>query len=78
MRVRSGDKIGTVDVLGVQQDVVSPVDGIIGSSLAEAGEAVEYGQELVRIEPPERAPTSEASAGVAPAGPESVAVAGKA
>jgi biotin carboxyl carrier protein len=78
MRVRSGDKIGTVDVLGVQQDVVSPVDGIIGSSLAEAGEAVEYGQELVRIEPPERAPTSEASAGVAPAGPEAVAVAGKA
>ena len=78
MRVRAGDKIGTVDVLGVQQDVVSPVDGIIGSSLAEAGEAVEYGQELVRIEPPEQAPTSEAAAGVAAAGPEAVAVAGKA
>ena len=54
MRVRSGDRIGTVDVLGVQQDVVSPIDGVIGSSLAEAGEAVEYGQELVRIELPER------------------------
>jgi hypothetical protein len=27
---------------------------VIGSSLAEAGEAVEYGQELVRIELPER------------------------
>jgi biotin carboxyl carrier protein len=54
MRVRSGDRIGTVDVLGVHQDVVSPIDGIIGSSLAEAGEAVEYGQELVRIELPER------------------------
>jgi biotin carboxyl carrier protein len=53
MRVRSGDKIGWVDVLGVQQDVVAPVDGVIGSSLAEAGEGVEYGQELVRIEPPE-------------------------
>jgi biotin carboxyl carrier protein len=78
MRVRSGDKIGTVDVLGVQQDVVSPVDGIIGSSLAEAGEPVEYGQELVRIELPEQAPTSEAPAGVAPAGPGAVAVAGKA
>jgi len=73
MRVRSGDKIGTVDVLGVQQDVVSPVDGIIGSSLAEAGEPVEYGQELVRIELPEQVP-----AGVAAAGPEAVAVAGKA
>jgi len=68
MRVRGGDKIGTVDVLGVQQDVVSPVDGIIGSSLAEAGEAVEYGQELVRIEPPGQAPMSEAPPGEAPAG----------
>jgi len=68
MRVRAGDKIGTVDVLGVQQDVVSPVDGIIGSSLAEAGEAVEYGQELVRIEPPEQAPMSEVPPNEAPAG----------
>ncbi len=52
MRVRSGDRIGFVDVLGVQQDVLSPIDGVIGSSLAETGEAVEYGQELVRIEVP--------------------------
>lgn len=55
MHVRAADRLGWVDVLGVQQDVVAPVDGVIGSSLAEAGEAVEYGQELVRIEPPERA-----------------------
>ena len=54
MRVRSGERIGQVNVLGVNQDVVSPVDGVIGSSLAESGEAVEYGQELVRIELPER------------------------
>jgi len=52
MRVRSGERIGFVDVLGVRQDVVAPVDGLIGSSLAEAGEAVEYGQDLVRIELP--------------------------
>src|ERR1035437_2967223 len=68
MRVRSGDKIGTVDVLGVQQYVVSPVDGIIGSGLAGGGEAVEYGQELVRIEPPEQAPMSEVPPNEAPAG----------
>jgi biotin carboxyl carrier protein len=55
MRVRSGERIGQVNVLGVNQDVVSPVDGVIGSSLAESGEAVEYGQELVRIELPQRA-----------------------
>ena len=53
MRVRAGDRLGTVDVLGVREDVVAPVDGVIGSSLAEAGEAVEYGQELIRIELPE-------------------------
>jgi biotin carboxyl carrier protein len=69
MRVRSGDRIGQVNVLGVNQDVVSPVDGVIGSSLAEAGEAVEYGQELVRIELPEpEPPTSEASVHGAPVG----------
>jgi biotin carboxyl carrier protein len=53
MRVTAGDRIGAVDILGVRQDVVAPVDGIIGASLAEAGEAVEYGQELVRIELPQ-------------------------
>lgn len=55
MRVRSGDRIGTVNVLGVKEDVTAPIDGIIGSSLVEAGEAVEYGQELVRVELPDQA-----------------------
>jgi biotin carboxyl carrier protein len=55
MRVRAGDRIGTVDVLGVREDVIAPADGVIGSSLAEAGEAVEYGQELIRIELSENA-----------------------
>jgi biotin carboxyl carrier protein len=53
MRVRAGDRIGAVDVLGVREDVVAPIDGVIGASLVEAGEAVEYGQELIRIELPE-------------------------
>jgi biotin carboxyl carrier protein len=69
MRVRAGDRIGSVNVLGVGQDVVSPIDGVIGSSLAEAGEAVEYGQDLVRIELPERTQSTQvdvpALAGVA-------------
>src|SRR5450759_4931046 len=73
MKVRSGDRIGSVNVLGVNQDVVSPVDGVIGSSLAEAGEAVEYGQELIRIELPERIPAVDAAAEREPA-----AVVGKA
>lgn len=49
-RVRAGDPLGTVDMLGVPQEVVAPADGLVGASLVEAGDAVEYGQELVIIE----------------------------
>ncbi|MCU0504584.1 MAG: hypothetical protein MUE82_02225 [Chloroflexi bacterium] len=49
-RVRAGDRLGVVDVLGVPHDVLAPAGGIVGGSYAEAGEGVEYGQELVRIE----------------------------
>ena len=49
-RVRAGDSLGTVDVLGMPQDVAAPADGIVGATLVEAETAVEYGQELVRIE----------------------------
>ena len=53
-QVRSGDVLGHVDVLGVRQEVVAPGDGIVARLLAEAGEAVEYGQDLVRLEPVSR------------------------
>jgi len=49
-RVRNGDRIGSVNMLGVPQEVVAPADGVIGASFAEPGDAVEYGQELVSIE----------------------------
>ncbi len=49
-RVRAGDRLGVVDVLGVPHDVLAPADGVIGGSYAGPGEGVEYGQELVRIE----------------------------
>ena len=49
-RVRSGDALGSVDVLGVPQEVLAPADGIVATTLVEGGTAVEYGQELVRIE----------------------------
>jgi pyruvate/2-oxoglutarate dehydrogenase complex dihydrolipoamide acyltransferase (E2) component len=38
-------------MLGIPQEVVAPIDGIVGASLVEPGQAVEYGQELVIIEP---------------------------
>jgi biotin carboxyl carrier protein len=49
-RVRAGDRIGVVDMLGVPQEVVAPTDGLVGASLVEPGDAVEYGQDLVMIE----------------------------
>lgn len=52
--IRSGDVLGVIDVLGVTQPVVAPGDGVVGRLLATTGEAVEYGQELVRIDGIER------------------------
>lgn len=49
-KVRSGDRLGAVDMLGIAQEVVAPADGLVGPSLVEPGQAVEYGQELVVIE----------------------------
>ena len=49
--VRAGDVLGHVDVLGVRQEVVAPLDGVVTRLLAQPGEAVEYGQELVRVGP---------------------------
>lgn len=49
-RVRAGDPLGVVDMLGVPQEVVSPVDGIVVGVIVDAGTAVEYGQELVHLE----------------------------
>lgn len=50
MRVRAGDRLGSVDVLGVRQEVVSPIDGLVGGTLVDVGDAVEYGQALIRVE----------------------------
>jgi acetyl-CoA carboxylase biotin carboxyl carrier protein len=50
-RVRSGDRLGAVDLLGVPQEVVAPADGFVADALVEDGDAVEYGQPLVSLEP---------------------------
>ena len=49
-RVRNGERLGAVDMLGIPQEVIAPADGILGASLVEPGQAVEYGQELIVIE----------------------------
>jgi acetyl-CoA carboxylase biotin carboxyl carrier protein len=50
-RVRAGDRVAVVDQLGIPVDVTSPVDGIVGATLVDAGDAVEYGEALVVVEP---------------------------
>jgi biotin carboxyl carrier protein len=47
--------LGHVDVLGVRQEVVAPVDGLIGALNVQPGEAIEFGQPVARIDPPEAA-----------------------
>jgi biotin carboxyl carrier protein len=49
-RVRGGDRVASVDMLGVPQDVLAPADGIVTQTLVDPGDGVEYGQELVVIE----------------------------
>jgi biotin carboxyl carrier protein len=49
--VTAGDTLGSVDVLGIAQEVTAPVGGIVSAVLAETGQAVEYGQVLVEIDP---------------------------
>lgn len=49
-KVRSGDPIGHIDVLGVRHEVVSPVDGSVRALEVQPGQAVEYGQAIARVE----------------------------
>jgi biotin carboxyl carrier protein len=49
-RVRAGDRLAIVDLLGVPQDVVAPGDGVVVETLVDNGDGVEYGQDLVVIE----------------------------
>jgi biotin carboxyl carrier protein len=51
-RLRTGDKLGVVDLLGIPQDVVSPIDGILVDILVDTGDAVEYGEEVAVVQEP--------------------------
>lgn len=62
-KVASGDTLGWVEVLGVRQEVVAPRDGTVGRLLAEPGQAVEFGQELVVVDAPRRSGEVAASTG---------------
>ena len=64
--VHAGDRIAIVDLLGIPQDVTSPIDGTLVELFVQAGEAVEYGEEIGAIESDAPAPSA---AGDAPAKP---------
>jgi biotin carboxyl carrier protein len=65
--VHAGDRIAIVDLLGIPQDVTSPIDGTVVELFVQAGEAVEYGEEIGAIEADGPAPAAAPDAPVKPA-----------
>lgn len=55
LSVHKGDALGHVEMLGVRHDVRAPRGGTVRNLVAESGEAVEYGQVVVELEPAETA-----------------------
>ena len=51
LAIEKGDALGYIDVLGVRHDVRAPRSGTVRNLVAESGEAVEYGQIVIEIEP---------------------------
>jgi biotin carboxyl carrier protein len=49
-RVRAGDRIATVDLLGIALDVVAPIDGTVAEVYPQSGDGVEYGEEIALVE----------------------------
>lgn len=62
-RVRQGDRIAVVDLLGIAQDVVAPIDGILVEVLPDTGDPVEYGEEVAVVAEPVIPPDAEAAGG---------------
>jgi acetyl-CoA carboxylase biotin carboxyl carrier protein len=50
-RLRAGDLVGHVDVLGVRHEVAVDGAGVLRAWEVEPGQAVEYGQPVARLEP---------------------------
>ena len=53
LEVGKGDSLGHVEMLGVRHEVRAPRGGTVRSLVAESGEAVEYGQVVIELEPAE-------------------------
>jgi acetyl-CoA carboxylase biotin carboxyl carrier protein len=53
LAVEKGDVLGYVEMLGVRHEVRAPRGGTVRNLVAETGEAVEYGQVVIELEPAE-------------------------
>jgi biotin carboxyl carrier protein len=51
LEVAKGDALGHVEMLGVRHDVRAPRGGTVRHLVAESGEAVEYGQVVLELDP---------------------------
>jgi acetyl-CoA carboxylase biotin carboxyl carrier protein len=49
--VAAGDTVAIVEVMKLMNHVASPVDGVVTAILVENGEAVEFGQPIVVVDP---------------------------
>ncbi|HYC81056.1 MAG TPA: biotin/lipoyl-containing protein [Solirubrobacterales bacterium] len=50
-RVQAGETVAIVEVMKLMNHVPSPVDGVVTAILVENGEAVEFGQPIVVVDP---------------------------
>jgi acetyl-CoA carboxylase biotin carboxyl carrier protein len=48
-RIAVGDVVGIVVALGIPNEVLADLDGVVEQLLAADGDPVEYGQPLVRV-----------------------------
>ncbi len=69
-KVLSGDRIAVVDLLGIPQDVVAPIDGILVEILVGTGDAVEFGEEVAAVQEPVDEATDSADDAASAAGGE--------
>jgi biotin carboxyl carrier protein len=50
-QVAIGDVVGIVTALGIPNEILSEVNGVVDKVLVAAGDPVEYGQPLVKVKP---------------------------
>ena len=50
--VRSGQIIGIIEAMKIMNEIQSDMDGIVAEILADNGQPVEYGSDLIRVVPP--------------------------